>query len=62
MKVKMHLHSDKENNLYQGEKIGLIGNALNNFIYALYEVEFEVDIDKDGNTTILKVNGRELKE
>ena len=63
MKTKMYAHGNKESNLEGGINLGLTGNALNTFMYALYEVEFEVDVDEcTGNVTILKVNGRELKQ
>ncbi len=61
MITKMYLHSNKEGNLGLGMDLELSGNALNNFMYALYEVEFEVDVDEvTGEVDILKVNGRKL--
>ena len=64
--IKMYLHSSKEGNIqYITEEleIELSEEALHNFMYALYEVEFDVELDTDtGDVRILKVNGRELKE
>ncbi len=62
MLKKMYLHSSKESNLEEGAEWGLTGDALKEFRYALYEVEFDVDVNvKTGEVIILKVNGRELK-
>jgi hypothetical protein len=62
MKAKMSLHSDKCSNSYIGEEeLGLTGEALENFQYALYEVIFDVDVnEKDGEVQIEAVNGVRL--
>jgi hypothetical protein len=63
MKHKMYLHSDKGANAYEGEEeLGLSGQALENFMYALYEVEFDVDINEEtGEVTIERVfDGRTI--
>jgi len=61
MKTKMYLHSDKSSNYELGEELGLTGKALTNFGYALYEVEFEVEINEEsGAVNILTVDGRKL--
>jgi hypothetical protein len=62
MKAKMSLTSDKCSNSYIGEeKLGLTGEALENFQYALYEVIFDVDVnEKDGEVQIEAVNGVRL--
>lgn len=54
--IKMYLHGDKESNWEQGKKIGLSDEAISeNFAYALYEVEFDVEVDMEtGDTKILK--------
>lgn len=58
----MYLHGSKEDNWDKGEEIGLSEKALDKFKYALYEVEFEIEVNEEtGESTILKVNGRELK-
>lgn len=62
MKHKMYLHSSKESNYGHGLELGLSGVALDNFKFALYEVELDVETDeKTGETTILAVNGRTLE-
>jgi hypothetical protein len=61
MKVNHYLHSDKETNYELGQEIGLSEDALRNFKYCLYEVEFELEVDENGEYEILKVDGRELK-
>jgi len=55
MKVTRHLHSDKESNLDTAESLGLDEKAQNEFMYALYEVEFDLEVNKDGTYKILKV-------
>lgn len=61
--TKIYLHGSCEENYQKGEELGLIGDALSKFRYALYEVEFELKVDvKTGEYKILRVNGRELKE
>jgi hypothetical protein len=62
MKTILYIHSEKETLYEIGEELGLTGEALQNFSYALYEVDFEVDVDeKTGDITILKVNGKNLE-
>lgn len=58
MKTKMSLHSDKCDNSYFGEEeLGLTGEALENFKYALYEVVFGVDVNEEsGEVEIETVN------
>lgn len=61
VRTKMYLHGEKESNYELGEKLGLSEEAIKNFAYALYEVEFEVEVDtKTGDYTIIAVNGRKL--
>lgn len=61
--IKMYLHSRKEGNLDMVDEIGITNKeAVSNFSYALYEVEFDVEVDTEtSETKILKVNGQELK-
>jgi len=41
-----------------GESIGLSNKALSMFMYALYEVEFKLEINEEtGEATILEVDG-----
>jgi len=59
--IKMYLHSNKESNYDKGEEAGLSEKALENFIYALYEVEFDVEVDtKTGYARIIAVDGHNL--
>lgn len=54
----MYLHSSKESNYELGKQIGLRGNALKYFVYALYEVMFDVEVDPEtGAATIVAVDG-----
>ena len=63
MITKMYLHGDKCSNIEDGEELGLSEEALKTFAYALYEVEFEVEVNEEtGETYILKVDGRELAD
>jgi len=41
----MYLHWSKEENYETGEELWMSEEALQKFAYALYEVEFEVEID-----------------
>jgi len=58
--IKTYLYSSKDDMYYVGEENGLTESQLRNFRYALYEVEFVLSVDKEGNTEILKVNGKKL--
>ena len=61
MEVTVYLNSSKEDMYDQGLRAGLSEEALHNFMYTLYEVEFLLDVnEKDGSYKILKVNGRPL--
>jgi len=61
--VKMYLHGDQESNYTQGEEIGLKGEELKMFSYALYEVAFDVEVDMaTGEVKILKVDGKRVVE
>jgi hypothetical protein len=52
----MYLHSNKDNNWEIGKKLGLEGEALSLFRFALCEVELEVEVDTNtGNAKILKI-------
>lgn len=54
-KVSVYLHRDKETNLETAEGLELNEKAQNEFMYALYEVEFELEVNDDGSYKILKV-------
>ncbi len=56
--VKMYLHGDKDSNWQIGEDIGLSEEAIReNFKYALYEVELDVEVHKDGNIKVIAFDG-----
>jgi hypothetical protein len=57
MKAKIYLHSSKEDMVCQAEEAGITSKkALEKLAYALYEVEFELEIDpKTGEYKILSV-------
>lgn len=61
-RTKMYLHSNDEYTYGVGMDLGLEDDALNDFTYALAEVEFDVLVHKDGSYEIEKVNGRKLEE
>ena len=54
---KLYLHSDKDSNWEDGQRMGLDDEAIaDQFKYALYEVEFEVAVDMDtGEYQIISV-------
>lgn len=60
--IKMYLHGSKDSNWETGEEIGLSEDAIKeNFAYALYEVEFDVEVDMEtGETKIMTVDGKPL--
>jgi hypothetical protein len=68
MEITIGLHSSKESNLYIGHEAGLSEEALNNFMYALYEIAITVEVDeetgKEKGITLIEYNGKkyELKE
>lgn len=62
IRMKRYLHSSKDSNCCDledvAEKLGITisDKALHNFCYALYEVEFELEVDTEtGEYTILSV-------
>ena len=59
--TQMSLHGCKDGNHEDGVELGLTGQALKNFTYALYEVIFDVRIQEDGSVSILSVNGVDLQ-
>lgn len=52
--VSVYLHGDKESNWDTAQKIGLSEEAFTEkFKYALYEVEFNLEVNEDGTYKIL---------
>jgi len=63
MKTDIYLNSTKESNYNKGKELGLKGKALDYFLHALCEVEITVDVNENtGEATIIKVDGKELKD
>jgi hypothetical protein len=60
--IKMYAHTSRENNYYLSLGIDFASKeAKNNFQYALYEVEFDVEVDLNtGDTEIIAVDGHKL--
>lgn len=57
----LYLHGEDESFYSIGEELGLTGEALIMFSGALYEVEFEVEVDTNtGIINILSVDGCKL--
>jgi hypothetical protein len=60
-RVKMYLHGDKDSNWRTGHDIGLSEEAIRQeFKYALYEVEVEIEVNRDGTYKMVSVDGRTL--
>lgn len=63
IKTKVYLHSSKSEMAGRGEEMELDEIALENFVYALYEVEFTLEVDtKTGFYKITHVNGKKLED
>jgi len=65
--IKMYLYSSKESNTdtyieeFLDDDYDRYEEVPDKFRYALYEVEFKVEVDTEtGDTRILKVNNKEL--
>lgn len=60
IKYKEYLHQDKGSNIERAKELG-IDTINTDFIYSLYEVEFDMEVDvESGESWILRVNGVEL--
>lgn len=60
--IKYYLHSDKESNYQYAEELGLDEEASDNFKYFAYEVELEVEVDREtGDAVVLTLDGRKLE-
>ena len=58
--IKMYLNSHKESNRELAGELGLIGEAAENFCYALYEVEFDCELNTETGNVVIK-NVRDVK-
>ena len=54
-KLTVYLYSDKENMRESGKSIGLVGEASDEFVRALYGVEFVLSVNADGTYEIKEV-------
>jgi len=63
VKTKLYLHSSKEGMAEVGGELGLKGDAADNFLYTLYEVKFDVEVDTEtGEAFATAVNDKALVE
>lgn len=63
MKITAYLHSNMKEIEDLGIANGLTGEALEHFKYALFEVRFELKVDKEtGEAVIVSVDGAKVME
>ena len=61
--VDFYLHGSKEGNADKAMVLKLSEKAMQNFIYALYEVKLTCNVDtKTGDCTITHVDGRRVDD
>lgn len=53
--AEVYVHGSKENMWDIGTELGLDGEALNLFRYALYEVAIEISVNRDGAYKVLSI-------
>ena len=62
IQITEYLHGDKGSQWESGREAGLSEKACDNYAYALYEVEFVLEVDTEtGESKIIKVDGKDLK-
>ncbi len=62
VKTSIYLHGSKESNYEHGAKLGLTGPALDNFMYACYEVNIGLNVDTEtGAAEIISVDDKPLE-
>jgi hypothetical protein len=58
-----YLHSDKSSNRGKAKELGLSEKVSDDFIYSLYEVEFNMEVDiETGETWIVGIAGIKLEK
>ena len=58
-----YLHSDKGSNWIKGKELGLSEKASDSFVYSLYQVEFNMEVDVEtGDTWIVGIAGTKLEK
>jgi hypothetical protein len=61
MRVTLYSHSNKETNATVGERIGLVADAFQHFLYAGYEHKMEYEVDTvTGKAILVAVDDRPL--
>lgn len=60
MKVTTYLSASKDVNHELGKHLGLKGDSLRKFTWAMSEVEIQGDLSPDGTFVITHVDGREV--
>ena len=62
-KVKVFIHSNKDEMYETGKKLGLTGQALAKFKYALMEIPVDIEVNPlDGSYVIKRVDGKKVHE
>lgn len=60
--IKLYAHVDDEGEYEEGEKLGLEGDALREFVSWGYELAFDAKVDMEtGKVTLLMVDGRKIE-
>lgn len=60
-KIKYYMHSNKDSNYELASDYGLSGIAKENFMHAMYEVEFDLKLDMTtGEVEIIGVDGMKV--
>ena len=61
MRTNLYLHASKESNYEKGQELGLLGEPLELFTYACYEVKVTVEVNAaTGAATIVAVDDKPL--
>lgn len=60
MQTVEYLHGSKETLYAKCKQLGLSDEAATNFSYSLYEVALTLEVDEDGDSTIIAVDGKRV--
>lgn len=60
--IAFYVHSNKDDNSYKGEKLGLEGAALDTFRYSGLEIEITCMVHEDGTSHAIALNQVPLKQ
>ena len=58
--IKLYVHSDKDSNYELADELGLDEDALENFMYAGYEVKLTIEVYADGHSVCTHLDNVEL--